>query len=107
MRNMRRSRCRGELIAFAVSASSDQGTRVSLLIEQRVLTPEQTAALSRYRARWTAIRRSTEAADREAAKKGVRLAYVAAGIKPPARFIWCESPIALSRGAHQASRTDG
>ena len=71
------------------------------------LTPEQTAALARYRARWTAIRRSTASADRGAAEQGVRLAYRAAGLEPPARFVWCESPIALSMAALRPSRADG
>jgi hypothetical protein len=71
------------------------------------LTQAQRAALVRYRARWAAIRRSTEPADRGAAEDGMRLAYEAAGLKPPARFVWCESPIALSRLARAASRADG
>ncbi len=37
----------------------------------------------------------------------MRLAYEAAGLTPPARFVWCESPIALSRLARAASRADG
>jgi hypothetical protein len=71
------------------------------------LTPEQTAALARYRARWAAIRRSTAAADRGAAEEGVRLAYRAAGFEPPSRFVWCESPVALSIAALRPSRADG
>jgi hypothetical protein len=71
------------------------------------LTPEQTAALARYRARWTAIRRSTASADRGAAEEGVRLAYRAAGFAPPARLVWCESPVALSMAALRPSREDG
>ena len=78
--------------------------RGSLPIEHNALTAEQTAALSRYRARWAAIRRSIEPADRNAAEEGVRLAYCAAGLAPPARLVWCGSPIAL---AHRASRADG
>jgi Domain of unknown function (DUF6745) len=71
------------------------------------LTQAQRAALVRYRARWAAIRRSTQPADRGAAEDGMRLAYESAGLKPPARFVWCESPIALSRLARAASRADG
>ena len=78
--------------------------RASSSIERDALTSEQTAALSRYRARWAAIRRSIEPADRNAAEEGVRLAYCAAGLAPPARLVWCGSPIAL---AHRASRADG
>jgi len=78
-----------------------------LPIEYEALTPEQTAALTGYRARWAAIRRSTEPADRRAAEEGVRLAYHAAALKPPARFVWCESPVALSHLACRISRADG
>src|SRR5262249_392251 len=73
----------------------------------RALTPEQAAALDRYRARWLAIRRSTAPADRGVAEEGVRLAYRAAGLRPPLRFVWCDSPIALSHRAAAASAVDG
>jgi len=75
--------------------------------EIEALTPEQTAALSRYRARWAAIGRSTAPADRGAAEEGVRLAYHAAGLQPPARVVWCGSPVALSHLARRAARADG
>jgi hypothetical protein len=75
--------------------------------EDEALTPEQRAALARYRAQWAAIRRSTAAADRDAAEGGVRLAYRAAGLEPPARLIWCDSPITLADRARRASHADG
>jgi hypothetical protein len=78
-----------------------------LSIEAISLTPQQTAALSRYRARWSAIRRSAEPADRDAAEEGVRLAYRAAGLAPPARIVWCESPRALGERARAALQADG
>jgi hypothetical protein len=78
-----------------------------LSIEATSLTPRQTAALSRYRARWTAIRRSTAPADRDAAEEGVELAYRAAGLAPPARIVWCESPRTLWERARAASQADG
>jgi hypothetical protein len=81
--------------------------RVSCRTEDNALTPEQRAALARYRARWTAIGRSTEPADRGAAEAGVRLAYRAVGLEPPARIVWCDSPVALSRLAQRISRGDG
>jgi hypothetical protein len=71
------------------------------------LTAEQTAALRDYRARWAAIRRSTASADRGAAEEGVRLACHAAGLKPPARFVWCDSPLAMFEAARRPSRADG
>jgi len=73
----------------------------------RALTLEQADALDRYRARWLAIRRATAPADRAAAEDGVRMAYQAAGLRPPVRFAWCDSPIALSYHACMASRADG
>ncbi|MBV9565609.1 MAG: hypothetical protein JOY90_34930 [Bradyrhizobium sp.] len=74
---------------------------------QGALTAEQRAALGRYRARWLAIRRSTEPADRDAAEQGAGLAYQAAGLQPPARFVWCDSPVALSHLAARPSPADG
>ncbi len=37
----------------------------------------------------------------------MRLAYLAAGLTPPARFVWCGSPVALSHLARRAARADG
>jgi hypothetical protein len=81
--------------------------RVSSRTEGAALTPEQTTALGRYCARWSAIWRSTEPADRGAAEQGVRLAYRTAGLAPPARLVWCDSPVAMSRLAQRISRRDG
>src|ERR1700692_792531 len=103
---MRRSPCHEEPTVFAASVNSDRGMRVSLPTEYEALTPQQTAALGDYRARWSAIGRSTAPADRSAAEEGVRLADHAAGLKPPTRFVWCESPVALYHVARQASRID-
>jgi hypothetical protein len=75
--------------------------------DDKTFTSEQRAALGRYRARWAAIRRSTEPADRGAAEEGIRLAYRAAGLEPPARLVWCDSPIALAEVARRASGADG
>ena len=71
------------------------------------LTVEQRKALGRYRARWSAIRRSTEPADREAAEQGARRAYRAAGLALPARFVWCGSPLELSRRTQAIAQDDG
>lgn len=73
----------------------------------RALTAEQTAALRDYRARWAAIRRSTEPANRKAAEEDVRLAYDAAALRPPTRFVWCDSPVALFEATRRASHADG
>jgi hypothetical protein len=79
----------------------------AFLPTRAALTAGRAAALQRYRARWLAIRRSTEPADRGAAEQGVCLAYQAAGLPPPSRFVWCDSPIALSHRACAAARLDG
>ena len=92
---------------FVASVNSDRGMRASLPTKHQALTPQQMAGLGDYRARWSAIGRSIAPADRGAAEEGVRLAYHAAGLKPPARFVWCESPLALYRLTRQASRSDG
>jgi hypothetical protein len=75
--------------------------------EGGVLTAEQRSALARYRSRWSAIRRSTEPSDRAAAEEGVRLAYRGAGLAPPLRFVWCDSPVALARATRRIAREDG
>jgi Domain of unknown function (DUF6745) len=92
---------------FAASANSNRGTHASLPTKDNTLTAEQTAALRAFRARWTTIWRSTEPADRDAAEEGARLAYRAAALKPPARFVWCEGPVALSHLTQRISRADG
>jgi hypothetical protein len=80
---------------------------VSSRTEDDVLTPEQTRALDRYRVRWLSIRRSTEPADRGAAEEGARRAYRMAGLAPPERLVWCDSPVVMSRLARRISRRDG
>ena len=80
---------------------------MSYSTEAETLAPEQRSNLDRYRARWSAIRRSTEPADRGAAEEGVRLAYRAAGFEPPARIMWCDGPVALSRRTERIYRADG
>jgi hypothetical protein len=80
---------------------------VSSRTDDDALRPEQTAALARYRARWTEIGRCTEPADRDAAEQGMRRAYRAAGLEPPDRIVWCDSPAALSRLTQRISRSDG
>jgi hypothetical protein len=76
-------------------------------IERKSLTPAERLELTRFQARWSAIRRSTAPADRDAAEEGVRLAYGAAGLAPPARIVWCDSPIQLAERAGHLTRADG
>jgi hypothetical protein len=74
---------------------------------EQALTAEQRTVLAKYRARWAAVRRSTEAADRGAAEQAVRLAYQAAGLEPPARIVWCDGPLGLAELVGRMSREDG
>jgi hypothetical protein len=50
-------------------------------------------------AKWIAIGLSTAQADRDAAAEAVRTAYVSAGVPPPARVVWFDSPLAGARAA--------
>lgn len=59
------------------------------------LTPGQSSKLSAYRDQWAAVRIGPEAGDRDAAFEGVRLAYTAAGLEPPASIEWCGGPAEL------------
>jgi hypothetical protein len=42
--------------------------------------------------KWRAVAAATGPADREAAEEGVRLAYRAAGLRPPEQVVWVDSP---------------
>lgn len=46
-----------------------------------------------YADKWRAIAAATGPADRTAAEEGVRLAYRAAGLRAPDRFVWADSPL--------------
>src|SRR5690348_14588106 len=107
MRSMHRSRCRAAPTASAVNASSGRAMRASSSTEHTALTPAQRLELSHFRAHWSAIRRSTAPADRDAAEEGVRLAYRAAGLAPPRRVVWCDGPIALAERARHITQADG
>ncbi|MEV1053004.1 DUF6745 domain-containing protein [Streptomyces sp. NPDC049887] len=45
-----------------------------------------------YMDKWRAVAAATGPADRAAAEDGLRLAYRAAGLTAPARFVWVDSP---------------
>jgi hypothetical protein len=57
------------------------------------LTPEQIARLDEFRTKWFAIALSTDPADRFLAQEGVKQAYAAANLDPPAIFVWLRSPL--------------
>lgn len=63
------------------------------------LTSEQEGLLPVYKARWIAIGRSTEPANRMQAEEGIDLAYKAADLPSPALKIWLSSPMAGAIGA--------
>lgn len=58
------------------------------------LTPEQEAHLPEIRDKWFQHGIATQPANREEAEEGVRMAYLAAGHKPPKHYIWVDSPYA-------------
>ena len=64
------------------------------------LTPEQVAKFPEYVARWTDIGLCTMPADRGAAEQAIREMYGAAKLPPPAKIVWCGSP--LSSGLTRA-----
>src|SRR5262245_17119986 len=53
-------------------------------------------------AHWAATRLPCDPADRETAERGVRLAYRAAGLEPPATIIWCRGPVEIARSVARA-----
>jgi hypothetical protein len=59
-----------------------------------VLSPEQHALLGLVCEEWLGVGLATGPADRPAAEQGVRLAYQAAGLRPPERVVWLGSPVA-------------
>ncbi|MGH8907318.1 MAG: DUF6745 domain-containing protein [Egibacteraceae bacterium] len=65
------------------------------------LEPAEQALAEATAAEWLAVGLSTAPADREAAEAGVRLAYQRAGLRPPQRILWAQSPLA---GAREAAR---
>jgi len=65
----------------------------------KYLTPEQKAKFPQYVKEWTDIGRCTMPADRPSAEKAIRQIYQVAGLKPPLKIVWCDSPLssALTR----------
>jgi hypothetical protein len=57
------------------------------------LTSEQEAQLAAVRDEWRALGLATGPADRLRAERGMRDAYLAAGLPPPALFLWVRSPL--------------
>jgi hypothetical protein len=59
------------------------------------LTPGQIARFAEFRDRWTQIGLSTEPADRPRAEAAIRDMYRQGGLEPPAKIVWCGSPLSL------------
>ena len=57
------------------------------------LTPEREAQLPAVRDEWRALGLATGPADRLRAERGMRAAYLAAGLPPPGLFLWVRSPL--------------
>jgi len=57
------------------------------------LTPSQEARLAAVSDEWRAHGLATGPADRLRAERGMRAAYAAAGLPPPALFLWVRSPL--------------
>ena len=64
------------------------------------LNDEQLARLATKREEWLKVGLNTETANRAEAERGVRLAYQAAGLAPPAMMVWLKSPL---EGCHAAA----
>jgi hypothetical protein len=71
-----------------------------------MLVPTPAQDLSEYLDSWAAARLSCKPADRTTAEDGVRLAYIAAGLQPPQRIIWCSSPFDMAERLAGVDRND-
>ena len=61
----------------------------------RTLSAAQRARFPEFVEKWTRIGLCTEPADRLRAEAGIRLTYAAANLPPPARIVWCASPLTM------------
>jgi hypothetical protein len=57
------------------------------------LTPEQIAKFPEYVEKWTAIGLCTDPADRPKAEIAINKCYQLAGLTPPKKIVWCDSPL--------------
>lgn len=60
------------------------------------LTPEQKAHMAEYAARWTQIDLCTDPADQPRAEAAIREMYRQGGLAPPAKIVWCGSPMSMA-----------
>lgn len=59
------------------------------------LSPGQLAELGPHADRWLQIGLSTDPLNRTLAQGAIESAYDCAGLKPPAKFIWCSNPVTM------------
>jgi hypothetical protein len=59
------------------------------------LTPAQQARMAEYAARWTEIALCAGPADRPRAEAAIREIYGQDGLEPPAKIVWCGSPLSM------------
>src|SRR5215467_14480330 len=71
------------------------------------LAPAQEAQLVPVRDEWQALGLATGPADRLRAERGMRAAYLAAGLPPPALFLWVRSPLEGVLGTMHLLATSG
>jgi hypothetical protein len=62
----------------------------------KALTPEQIARFAEFRDRWTQIGLCTDPADQPRAEAAIREMYRQGGLEPPAKIVWCGSPLSLA-----------
>src|ERR1051326_8540389 len=60
------------------------------------LTPEQKARFAEWRDRWIKIGLCTDQADRDKFERAAIECYRHAGLAPPKRIVWVQSPLVLA-----------
>jgi len=72
------------------------------------LTTEQAARLDEFKDRWIKIGLDTDRSNRAEAEKWIAKAYESAGLTPPPKFVWVESPMqAVEKAKEMGATGDG
>lgn len=74
--------------------------------EKLGLSEAERQLLPAHRQQWQRAIRSTAAADRATAERGIEFAYRVAGLRPPSEVVWCASPVEIERARRAAWRQD-
>jgi hypothetical protein len=69
------------------------------------LSDEQQRQVDTIWQEWSAVHLCAAPAERSLAERAARLAYRQAGLAPPERVLWCESPLAGARAAERLGAT--